>query len=126
MQQTNVFVERRKHTRFQLKPGAYAVLSPNLIKLGQIIDISLGGLAFRYIRYGTSEIDHPDNGVLLYGKNMYVDRIPFVIVADVKLSNPGIFSSVLMNKYSIQFKRLNNEQKNQLESFIKSHVDTDL
>ena len=64
--------------------------------------------------------------MLLYGKNMYVDRIPFDIVADVKLSNPGIFSSVLMNKYSIKFKALNNEQRKLLESFIKSHTDTDL
>ena len=126
MQPNDIFVERRKYTRFQMKPGAYAVLSPNLVKLGQIIDISLGGLAFRYIRYGTSEIEQPDNGILLYGKNMYVDRIPFDIVADVKLSKPGIFSSVLMNKYSVQFKALNNDQMNQIESFIKSHLDTDL
>ena len=122
MQTNELFVERRKHTRFQLKPGAYAVLSPNLIKLGQIIDISVSGLAFRYIRYGDKDVDNVDSDVLLYGKNMYVDRIPFRIVSDVELTNPGIFSSVLMNKFSIEFKNLTGKQLEQLEMFIKSHT----
>ncbi|MBU0996296.1 MAG: PilZ domain-containing protein [Proteobacteria bacterium] len=122
MQTNELFVERRKHTRFQLRPGAYAVLSPNLIKLGQIMDISVSGLAFRYIRYGNKEIDNFDNDVLLYGKNMYVDRIPFQVVSDVELDNPGVFSSVLMNKFSIEFKNLTSKQLEQLEMFIKSHA----
>lgn len=122
MQTNEPFVERRKHQRFQLKPGAYAVLSPNLIKLGQIIDISESGLSFRYIRYGEKEIGSYDSDVLLYGKNMYVDRIPFKVVSDVELANPGVFSSVLMNKFSIRFKDLSTEQHEKINLFIKNHV----
>jgi hypothetical protein len=122
MQTIDSFMERRKHQRFQLKPGAYAVLSPNLIKLGQIIDISESGLSFRYIRYRTGKHDDSDSDVLLYGKNMYVDKIPFQVVADVELSNPGIFSSVLMNKFSVSFKKLSQEQIKKINLFINNHV----
>ena len=42
-------VERRKNKRYKAVEGAYAAISPNSHKLGQIIDISMGGLAFKYI-----------------------------------------------------------------------------
>ncbi len=41
--------ERRKYTRYSIKNGSYATISPDSTKLGQIIDISMGGLAFKYI-----------------------------------------------------------------------------
>lgn len=122
MQTIDSFMERRKHQRFQLKPGAYAVLSPNLIKLGQIIDISESGLAFRYIRYRKASNDDADTDVLLYGKNMYVDKISFQLVADVELSNPGIFSSVLMNKCSLSFEDISPSQLDKIKLFINNHV----
>ena len=39
----------RKYQRFKAQDGAFALLWPYFSKRGQIIDISLGGLAFRYI-----------------------------------------------------------------------------
>lgn len=42
--------ERRKHKRFHVQDGAFAVLRPHYAELlGQIIDISRGGVSFRYI-----------------------------------------------------------------------------
>lgn len=42
-------VERRKHKRFQVPFGAFAVLGPHSTKVGRIMDISMGGLTFRHI-----------------------------------------------------------------------------
>jgi hypothetical protein len=45
-------VEKRKHKRFRSKDLAYAAFGSKAMKIGQIIDISLGGLAFQYIADG--------------------------------------------------------------------------
>ncbi len=46
------FIERRKHERLKAKERAFAVLKSNFAKLGQIINISKGGLTFSYITNG--------------------------------------------------------------------------
>ena len=52
MKSTEKPIERRKHKRFQAQEGAYALLKDNSSKLGQIKNISKGGLAFSYIVNG--------------------------------------------------------------------------
>ena len=42
-------MERRKFTRFLTQDDAFAALRGNLTKIGKIYDISLKGLAFRYL-----------------------------------------------------------------------------
>lgn len=41
--------ERRKHKRFQIPKGAFVGLGPYFGKVGPIIDVSMSGLAFRYV-----------------------------------------------------------------------------
>ena len=48
------FQERRKHKRFKVAEGAFAVSPPYYNKLGQIKDISKGGLACQYL--GNNEL----------------------------------------------------------------------
>ncbi len=40
------FVKRRKNSRFKVDEGAFAVPKPRTTVMGQIIDISNGGLTF--------------------------------------------------------------------------------
>jgi hypothetical protein len=42
-------VERRKHQRFQVPSSAFAGIGSYFGKVGRILDLSMGGLAFRYI-----------------------------------------------------------------------------
>ncbi len=49
MTDTKQRVEQRKHKRFKVLEGAFAALRapwPHSTRLGQIIDIGMGGLAF--------------------------------------------------------------------------------
>ena len=48
MTETIEFAERRMHERFKAKEGAFAKVKNGSYKLGQIKDISKGGLAFTY------------------------------------------------------------------------------
>ena len=42
-------VERRKHRRFRVPESAFVTLRTHDVRVAQIIDISRGGLAFRYV-----------------------------------------------------------------------------
>jgi hypothetical protein len=64
------FIERRKHERFKVKNGAIAINRMSNVlgttqKYCQIINISQGGLAFRYINR-TSESNKPGKLDLLF------------------------------------------------------------
>ena len=50
-------IERRRHKRYKAVEGAYAAISPHSHKLGQVIDISMGGLSFKYIDTTSDDAD---------------------------------------------------------------------
>jgi hypothetical protein len=41
--------ERRRHRRFLAKDSVFAVCIPTYVRLGRVVDISRGGVAFHYI-----------------------------------------------------------------------------
>jgi hypothetical protein len=74
--------ERRVHNRYKLQEGAFAAPWAPVRKLWQILDISHGGLAFRYIPYiqeisesGELEITTRDVGFSL-------EKIPYRSVSE--------------------------------------------
>ncbi|MCK5542785.1 MAG: PilZ domain-containing protein [Desulfobacterales bacterium] len=80
--------ERRKHTRFSIKNGSYATISPNSSKIGQIVDISMGGLAFKYIDTKPDKNKNKRQETLfLSSMGYYVGNIDFKTVADYEV--PG-------------------------------------
>ncbi len=74
--------ERRKHTRYPIKNGAYATISPDSTKLGQIVDISMGGLAFKYIDTKFNKKTTIQETLFLSSMGYYVGDIEFKTIAD--------------------------------------------
>ena len=118
-------VERRKHERFQAEDGALAVLRrpwPHPTTLGQIIDISMGGLAFRYIA-GEERSHEPSELEILSGDCSFrLDKIPFETISDFKIANEAPFKFIEMRRSGVQFGELRPEQMSQLEYFIQNHA----
>ncbi|MCP4551951.1 MAG: PilZ domain-containing protein, partial [Bacteroidetes bacterium] len=78
-------VERRRNKRYKAVDGAYAAISPNSHKLGQIIDISMGGLSFKYIDTSNDDKESdntPEDSVFLSSMGYYVGDLPFKTVSD--------------------------------------------
>jgi len=50
--------EHRKYTRYHVPEGSFVTLGPSNAILGQILDISMGGLAFRYINSQPKETEY--------------------------------------------------------------------
>ena len=115
-------VERRKHRRFQVQDIAFAVLKNKSRQIGQITDISMGGLAFNYIasqenNNGSSELD-----ILLAFKGLYVEKIHFKTVSDFQIANKSPFSPITMRRRGIKFGKITGNQTSMLEDFIRDHT----
>jgi hypothetical protein len=124
--------ERRRHTRYRVREGAYAALSPDFGKMGQIIDISRGGLCFRYI----ASLDHQamedcvESHVFVGDEGIYLEKMPNHLVEDVTVEDDDVPSSIMMSPRAmrvvrqrrVRFGELNGNQAAQLDYFIMNRT----
>jgi c-di-GMP-binding flagellar brake protein YcgR len=114
--------ERRNHTRFKAKAGAYTVFSARSIIPGRINDISLGGLCFSYVEgeewyHESSELD-----ILFGDDDFYLDKIPFETVSDTIIENESPYSQIIMRRCGVKFGKMSSEQLEQLKHFITQNT----
>jgi Tfp pilus assembly protein PilZ len=106
---------RRRHKRFRLKVSAFAVLNSPFSEMGEIIDISMGGLSFRY----TSDKALPKGplalGLLCVDDGFQVASLPAKTVAESLPAGD-------MRRWGVQFDRLTNRQVSQVRHFIQAHI----
>ena len=111
--------ERRRSWRLQVTRDAFVALRPDYVTLGQILNIGMGGLAFRCIRdeepsNGSSELD-----IFLPGRAFYLYKVPFVIIWGFKTGHDATSHSPTMWQGGIQFGELKPHQQSQIEHFIE-------
>lgn len=113
--------ERRAFKRFPVREGAFAVINEGG-KLGQIVDISRGGLSFKYIYRVNKKEDRSILDIFTAGGGFRSRNIPFKTVSDAYVDEQIQFSSVKMRRCGIQFQKLNLGQISQIDDFIHSHT----
>ncbi len=114
-------VERREHRRFEVPIGVFVAFRPHDTRLGEIIDISMAGLAFRYL--ATKE---PSNGshklkIFLTEGDFYLNDVFFETVTDFGTYQIP-FTSITMRRSGVQFGELTHNQMSQLKHFIHNHA----
>ncbi|MBW2568339.1 MAG: PilZ domain-containing protein [Deltaproteobacteria bacterium] len=123
IERKTIKVEKRKFKRFNIKDLSFALLkSASHEKLGEIVDISKGGLAFQYLMgehqiKGSVELD-----IILAGNGFHIKKIPCKTISDFEMTNKIYFSSLRMRRHSIKFGELNDHQISELDYFIKQHT----
>ena len=114
-------MERRKFTRFRVQDDAFAALRGNFTKVGKIYDISLNGLAFRYLaeKIINEELNCVD--VFLSGNGFHMSDMPCRVIYDEgeSISNSNSVSSY---RCGLEFKALKEDHKDQLEFFLNHHT----
>ncbi len=120
-------VERRKARRYKANDGAYAAISPYSYMLGQIVDISMGGLAFKYIDTSNDSTedtlpDPSEETIFLSSMGCYVGDLPFETVSDYELTHAPSFSSMRVRKRHIQFRDLSFKQLFDLDYYLRNNV----
>lgn len=79
--------ESRRCRRFPVKDGVIALDSV----YGEIIDVSFGGLSFRYTAYDDMTTEPAEFGIIFGGEELFFDNIPLTNVCDIVMDeeNPG-------------------------------------
>jgi hypothetical protein len=121
METATVTIERRKHGRLQGKDGALVSLGAEIKKMWHLIDISKGGLAFRYL--GGMEDPQLFSELVLLTKEVSfcLEKIPFTVVADFEM-NGRFLSSYTFRRCSVRFGKLTTDQSVQVQYFITKYA----
>lgn len=122
MTTTKKTVERRKNKRYRAKEGAYAAISPHSRRLGQIIDISMGGLSFKYIDNSDEQEEKPERSIFLSSLGYYVGELPFKTIEDCEITNYPSFSSMKLRKRRVKFTELSFKQLFDLDFYLRNNV----
>ena len=102
--------ERRIHPRHPVKAGTITTNN----QTGEIIDISMGGLAFSYVDRGDWTGESFDRGMLLGERDLCIEDVPLKVISDCAI-NSGLS---IIRRCGVQFGKLTPKQMAQLEYFI--------
>lgn len=95
--------------------------------MGQLVDVSTGGLSFRYIVHDEVDRNREETHVLIGDDSVYLDRIPATVIEDLPVSEeppsgiPGLGRRSLgrVRKRRVRFDALDPDQKAQLAYFLR-------
>lgn len=122
--------DRRRHARYRVREGAYAALSPDSAKMGQIVDISRGGLCFRYIVQKDEFDENNETHVFVGDEGIYLEKMPNRVVEDIPVDSGDLPGAILMGSKGMRmirqrrvcFGELTGNQMAQLEYFIMNRT----
>jgi len=110
--------ERRRHPRFKVKGGAFAVIPPT--KIGPIVDISLNGLAFCYNDAAVSCGEASEMDIFVFGSAFTIPKIPVIKVQAVDVVSQEVANSARRKRLGLEFGPLTLNQVNKLHDFMES------
>ena len=118
--------ERRKHKRSKAREYTFTGFGPNSVKIGQIIDISRGGMAFQNTDPRTKFFQFAELSLIVDDEALNINQVPFkfpskmVSVSDLSIRNP--FNFIKVRRYSVEFQNLSELQLFWLDYFLKNHT----
>jgi hypothetical protein len=115
------FSERRKNKRYRVQKGVLVAPNARVRKLWQVLDIGMGGLAFRYVG-NTGELKTSSELDIVTGDTRFLlEQIPFKSTSDLEMSDDST-SSRKLRRRGVRFGDMNDTQVRQLEYLIRSHT----
>ena len=114
--------EKRKHKRFLVKDRTFVMLGPDATQLCHVVDISRGGLSFRYFIESKKLFDEYMELGILSGDNFYLENISVQNISDREIKNESSFSSIIMRRRGIKFDHLTPFQESQLEHLLRNNT----
>ena len=117
--------ECRAHKRFQVQGGVLAVLGPYDGKVGQLIDISQGGIAIYYKDKEGQEkhVDSCELSILSNDNNRLSNplfKFNTTVVSDIEVVSGNQFNSGVVRRCGLQFSGLTYYQKAWLDDYIQN------
>lgn len=112
--------ERRRGTRKNVKSGVVALMQPNnSVEIGNIIDVSEGGLSFFSTDCHVRMKQSLNMDILVIDKNIFLEGIKSELVSDTVTEDfPGSRNHQTINRYGVKFENLQGFQLRQLKQII--------
>lgn len=118
MEEHNDTKERRQYTRFLTKGGTVIAVNTSF---GELIDISVGGLSFRYL--GDDELsDDMTEGMFFGDDDSFWPNVPLKTVSDDEIDNEEYETPKHVRRHSMEFGELTPQQMHQLMDFIQTNT----
>jgi hypothetical protein len=123
--------ENRKHERYQVPEGSFVTLGPSNTIMGQILDISMGGLGFRYITNHSEVLPQESYAdIYLTEGDLCLTGVPIKAVSDFdapdtvtrKADGPLPVSCRGMRRCGVKFGDMTDSQMSQLARCIQSQT----
>jgi hypothetical protein len=118
-------VERRRYKRFRVKEGIFAAFRPHWLRsiiVGEIIDISRGGLALHYIPGPKQSNRAYKLRILVADGSFCLSKIPSWTISDLEIEKRFSFGSMPARRSGVQFGELTPAQLSLLEYFILNYT----
>ncbi len=124
MEPNTIYSESRKYRRHKTKGNALVAFfsaSHEFLSLGQILDISPGGLAIRYIAMdeqtkGSAKLEIFGS----VGSNLHIEKLPCKVIYDIELTSES--SGLLrVRRCGVQFGTLTSFELSQVREFIDAY-----
>ena len=111
--------ERRRYKRYPVQKRAYALLKAHESKLGQIVNVSKGGLAFRYMS-AKKRLKGPfDIDIMITDNGFRLDNVRVRIISEHEVADEKSFSFLTVRQLGVEFAGLSQEQDARLDDFIR-------
>jgi hypothetical protein len=117
-------MDRREHKRYEVQEGAFAALPSNYL-VGQIRNISKGGISFTCLASGKQEFNMPILEIFSKDNDFYLREIPFKPVSEIDIEDRVPSSSMQLKQISGEFTELTENQISQLDYFLQNYTATE-
>jgi len=119
------FIERRSEVRYKMCNGILTFLKPHTqySRLGSVIDISTGGMAFQYF-FKKNIIEKSFNALDIYisGEGLCLDNIPIRLTSAIEFPSVDRRSMTVMKRFGVQFLELTENTKLKLKKFMENYT----
>lgn len=118
--------ERRKSRRFRAEENTFALLRGRASKLGRVIDISNGGLAFRYVSLGERLRGPLQLDLVPPHEDLRLNKLPVRVVSNFEIESKTPSGLIRLRRVGVQFGGLTRNQRYQLDQFIRNYTAGDV
>lgn len=112
-------VERRRDKRFKVQSGALLVSSSHSTRLGQIIDVSGGGLAFSYVANGKRLMESAGLDILLADYGFCLNDIAFETIWEIESFVSTPLKAIPTRRRGVKFRGLTHSQVSQMKAVLQ-------
>lgn len=118
-------IEKRKHARFLPEQDTFAALGQEYSKVGKVIDMSRGGLAFEYIVGEEKKLKQTKLDIFLIGDIFQLYNIPCKIVYDISIHvshvNNSFIEALTTKRCGLSFYKLSKDDSLYLQLLLQNN-----